>query len=293
MMKKRISTMVLILLTLFLVTGCSNKKEDLQPVSIGNLAFEYNAKVWNYNKSSDEAAPLEFKDDKGNTVSLYVSQESTYQHPLDMIQFFESMVSTNEDFEVFLTPTKLDVNGTTWYEYGYRFKEGDHYRKVYQRYYGKYYNAASISYSSTDENYDQGYDEAIAIMSDIKTSEVNNDTNEAKAHEFLVGEWDVAERGYLVLKEDGTYEWYKDSAKDKNNMHYGTYGCDVENAVMSLKEGDGLYLVLFPDGLTVNGGKEEMTTYKMDFILSFEKDENGGYPMVNMSSYALYTLIKQ
>ncbi len=293
MMKKRITTMVLILLVLFLFIGCSSKKEDLKPVSIGNLAFEYNTKIWNYIKSSEEAAPLEFKDDKGNTVSIYVSQESTYQHPLDMIQFFESMVSTNEDFEVFLKPTKLDVNGTTWYEYGYRFKEGDLHRKVYQRYYGKYYNAASISYSSTDENYDQGYDEAVAIMSGIKTSEVNNNDNEAKAHEFLVGEWDAAERGYLVLKEDGTYEWYKDSTKDKSNMHYGTYGCDIENAVMSLKEGDGLYLVLFPDGLIVNGSKEEMTTYKMDFIISFEKDENGSYPMVNMSSYALYSLTKQ
>ncbi|MDF2905161.1 MAG: hypothetical protein K0R34_482 [Herbinix sp.] len=291
-MKKGIQAIIIVLTTLLLFTGCNNK-EDLQPVSIGNLSFEYDANVWQYNKSTDEAAPLEFEDKKGNTVSIYVSQESTYQHPLDMIQFFETMVSTNDGFEIFLKPTKIDVNGATWYEYGYNFKDGDVLRKVYQRYYGKYYNAASISYTSTDKNYDFGYDKALKMMSGIKTSDMTNDVNEAKAHEFLVGEWDVAASGYLSLKEDGTYEWYKDSSKDKSNMHYGTYGCDVENAVMSLKEGDGIYLVLFPEGLTVNGSEEEMTTYKMDYIISFDKKEEEGYQMVNMSSYTLYTLTKQ
>lgn len=292
-MKKGLSATIIMLATLLLLTGCNSKKEDLQPVTIGNLAFQYNAGLWEYNKSADEAAPLEFKDAKGNTVSIYVSQESTYQHPMDMIRFFETMVSSNEDFEVFLQPNKIDVNGNSWYEYGYSFKEGDTVRKVYQRYYGKYYNAASISYTSTDKNYEGGYEEAVKIMSDIKATDVTNDVNEAKAHEFLVGEWDAADSGYLVLKEDGTYEWYKDATKDTNNMHYGTYGCDIENAVMSLKEGDGIYLALFPEGLKVNGSKEEMTTYKMDYIISFEKNEDQGYPMVNMSSYALYTLTKQ
>lgn len=292
-MKKGTPAILIILATLLLFTGCSSKKEDLQPVTIGNLAFQYNAKLWDYNKSTDEAAPLEFEDDKGNTVSIYVSQESTYQHPMEMIRFFETMVSTKEDFEIFLKPAKIDINGTSWYEYGYSYKEGGTIHKVYQRYYGRYYNAASISYSSTDKNYEAGFKEALKIMSDIKATDVTNDVNEAKAHEFLVGEWDVADSGYLVLKEDGTYEWYKDAAKEKSNMHYGTYGCDIENAVMSLKEGDGIYLALFPEGLNVNGSEQEMTTYKIDYIISFEKNEEEGYPMVNMSSYALYTLTKQ
>lgn len=291
-MRKRTTAIILVLIILLLFSGC-NKKEDLQPVSIGNLAFEYDTKVWTYYKSSDETAPLEFKDAKENTVSIYVSQESTYQHPMEMIQFFKNMASTKEGFEVFLEPTKIDVKGITWYEYGYLFKEGDVTRKVYQRYYGKYYNAASISYTSTDKNYDFGYEEAIKLMSDVKATDVNNDANEAKAHQFLVGEWDIAESGYLAFKDDGTYAWYKDATKDQSNMHYGAYGCDVENAVMSLKEGDGIYLVLFPEGLTVNGAKEQMGAYKMDYIISFENGEEEGYKMVSMSSYSLYTLTKQ
>ena len=293
MMKKSIPAIIMIISTLLLLTGCNNKKEDLQPVSIGNLAFQYDAAFWQHKKSTNEAAPLEFTDAKGNVVSIYVSQESTYQHPLDMIQFFETMVSTKDNFEVFLKPTEIKVNDATWYEYGYSYKEGDILHKVYQRYYGKFYNAASISYTSTDKNYDYGYEEAVKLMSGINATVNNNDINEAKAQEFLVGEWDVAKSGYLVMKKDGTYEWYKDAKKDKNNMHYGSFGCDVENAVMDLKEGDGIYLVLFPEGLTVDGTEKEMTTYKIDYLISFEKGENEGYPMVNMSSYALYTITKQ
>lgn len=290
---KKILSMIFILSTILLLIGCAGKSNDLQPVTIGNLAFQYNAGFWDYQKSNDDTAPLAFKDKKGNTLSIYVSQESTYQHPMEMIRFLETMVSENEGFEIFLKPTRLEVNGVEWYEYGYLFQEGNTVRKVYQRYYGRYYNAASISYTSTDKNYDSGFPEAMKIMSDIKVTETSNEANETKAHEFLVGEWDMADSGYLVLREDGTYEWYKDTAKDKNNMHYGTYGCDIENEIMSLKEGDGIYLALFPEGLTVNGSKENMSTYKMDYIISFEKNEKEGYPMVNMSSYALYTLTKQ
>lgn len=276
-----------------MLTSCSNKKEDLRPVSIGNLALNYDANVWEYNENTDQSAPLGFSDAKGNLVNVYVSQESTYQHPLEMIKFLETMVSTNEQYEVFLEPTETSVNGTTWYEFGYSYKDGITIRKVYQRYYGKYYNAASISYSSTEGNYKSGYDEAMKMMSEVKITDVTNDVNEAKAHEFLVGEWDLAASGYLVIKDDSTYEWYKDSTKDKNNMHYGTFGCDIENATLELKEGDGVYLVLFPEVLTINGVAEEPTSYKSDYIISFDKKGSEGYQMVNMSSYKLYTMIKQ
>ncbi|MBH1939957.1 hypothetical protein I5677_03485 [Mobilitalea sibirica] len=292
-MKKIIQTF-LILTTIVVLTGCNNKKEDLRPVSIGNLAFNYDANTWAHRNNTDEGAPLEFKDKSGNIVSIYVTQESTYQHPLDMIAFVKTMISSYEDYEVFLEPTKIIVNDTTWYEFGYTYKEGNIRRKVYQRYYGKYYNAASISLTSTEENYEDGYEVALKIMSDINATDVTNDINEGKAREFLVGEWSLDSRGYLVMYDDGTYEWYKDNTKDENNMHYGTYGCDVESATMGLKEGDGIYLVLFPNSLIINGVTEETTSYKNDYLISFDKsDDTEGYQMVNMSTYSLYTMIRQ
>ncbi|MHB8127870.1 MAG: hypothetical protein ACYDEX_02615 [Mobilitalea sp.] len=291
-MKKIIQTF-LILSTLLILTGCSSKKEDLQPISIGNLALDYDANVWEYNENPDMSAPLEFSDPKGNLVNVYVSQESTYQHPLEMIMLFETMISTYDQYKVFVEPAETTVNGTTWYEYGYSYKDGSTIRKVYQRYYGKYYIAASISYSSTEANFEASYKEAMQMMSAVKITDVPNDVNEAKAHEFLVGEWDLADSGYLVIYDDRTYEWYKDSAKDKNNMHHGTYGCDVENATMELKEGDGLYLVLFPEGFLLDGVAQETTSYKSDYIISFDQKGAEGYQMVNMSSYSLYTMIKQ
>lgn len=287
-----IAKAVIIFSVLFLLTGCSSKKEELKPVTIGNLGFNYDANVWIPKERTEESEPLEFHDSKGNLFTVSVSQESTYQHPLAMISYFESMFSTYDSFKVFLEPTKVEVNGTPWYEYGYSFKNGDSTVKVYQRFYGKQYIAASISYTSTEKNYDTGYEEAIKMMSDIKVTEVSNAENEAKAQEFLVGEWDLASGGYLILKDDGTYEWYKDSANDKNNRHYGTYGCDVQNEYMNLKEGDGVYLVLFPEALVIDGVSSEPTTYKSDYIISFDKKGGTGYQMVNIASLNLYTMIK-
>ncbi|HKL79432.1 MAG TPA: hypothetical protein VJ888_03230 [Mobilitalea sp.] len=290
---KKIIQVLLILSTLLLLTGCSNKKDSQHPVSIGNLAFSYDENIWTNVESTDKSTPLEFKDSDGNLVNIFVSQESTYQHPLEMISFIESMVSTYDQYEVFLDPTETTVNGTSWYEFGYSFHNGTTIQKVYQRYYGKYYNAASISYNSTEEKYETGINEALKMMSDIKVTDVTNDVNEAKAQEFLVGEWELVNSGYLVLYDSGAYEWYKDNTKDKNNMHHGTFGCDVENATMNLNEGDGIYLVLFPEGLIINGVTQEPTGYKMDYIISFDKKESEGYQMVNMSSYSEYTLFKQ
>jgi len=291
-MKKPMQTF-LILSTLLILTGCSNKKENLQPISIGNLALDYDVNVWEYNENADVNAPLEFSDVNDNLVNVYVSQESTYQHPLELIMLLETMISTYDQYKVFLVPTEITVNGTTWYEYGYSYKDGTTIRKVYQRYYGKYYIAASISYTSTEAHFEAGYKEALKMMSAVKITDVSNDVNEAKAHEFLVGEWDLADSGYLVIYDDSTYEWYKDSTKDQNNMHHGTFGCDVENATMDLKVGDGLYLVLFPEGFLLDGVAQEATSYKSNYIISFDNKGSEGYQMVNMSSYSLYTMIKQ
>jgi hypothetical protein len=100
-------------------------------------------------------------------------------------------------------------------------------------------------------------------------------------------------RGYLVLKQDGTYEWFSDAYKDDNNKHYGSYGCDVENSNMNMKEGQGLYLVLFPEALVVNGVTDTALQYKTDYLISLEGAEGEVYKMVNLSTYALYNITRQ
>ena len=289
-MKNLIKAMIMIS-ALLLLTGC-NKKNELTSINMGNLSCHYDSKIWGLNKA-DEGAPLELHDSAGNLLTFSVSQETTYQHPLDMINFLELMISSQEGFQVFLEPTKIEVNGTTWYEYGYRYVEGSVTRKVYQRYYGINYNAASISFTSTEQNYEVGLTEALKIMSDVKITDVANSENEKEARAFLVGEWEVKNSGYLVFQEDGTYEWYKDSSKDQSNMHRGSYGCDVENTKMELKRGDGVYLVLFPEELIIDGTPQGSTAPKIDYIISYDKKDLEGYEMVNMATYKLYTLIKK
>lgn len=289
-MMKKVLQGLFVLSMILVLTACS---KGSPPVTIGNLSFSYNSKVWEHIKNNDKNAPLELKDNNDNKISFNVSQESTYQHPMAMISFIESLIADAEGFKVFLEPNEITVNGTKWFEYGYIYNVGSTTYKVYQRYYGKFYNAASISYTSTPDKFDSSYDEAIKLMSGITVEDVRNDQNEAKAKEFLVGEWDLNGKGYLVLSEDGTYEWFIDNTKDNNNKHYGTYGCDVENANMNLLEGDGLYLVLFPEGLVVKGANETSLQYKSDYLISLKDELPEGYSMVNISNYSLYTLIKQ
>lgn len=279
---------ILILSMVFLLTACS---KDSTPVKVGNVSFKFDEGIWEITKNVANA-PLEFTDKNNNKLSLNVSQESTYQHPMAMISFIESIISDSDSFQVFVEPNELTINDSKWCEYGYLYKEGSTTYKVYQRYYGKYYNAASITYTSTLDLYDSGYDEAIKFMSNIEVEEVSNEENEVKAKKFLVGEWDLNGSGYLVLSEDGTYEWFSDGTKDENNRHYGTYGCDVENASMEMVEGDAIYLVLFPEVLVVKGENAESLQYKADYIISLE-EESEGYQMVNISSYSLFTITKQ
>ncbi len=286
---KKILQGFIFLSMVFIITACS---KDTVPVTIGNISFSFDEKVWTLVRNVVNE-PLEFADKDDNKLSLNVSQESTYQHPMAMISFIESLISENEGFEVFLEPKEITVNGTKWYEYGYIYKNGSSTYKVYQRYYGKYYNAASITYTSTPELYDSGYDEALKFMSDMKVEEVANEENELKAKELLVGEWDLDGKGYLVLSQDGRYEWFSDASMDNDNKHYGTYGCDVENSNMDMAEGDGLYLVLFPETLVVNGIADTSLQYKTDYLISLEGEESDGYQMVNLSSYALFNITKQ
>ncbi|MDI9508754.1 MAG: hypothetical protein GX319_03285 [Clostridiales bacterium] len=285
---KKVLQGLFIVSMVFIMAGCSNKSH---PVIIGNLSFDINTKVWKHVKSIDENAPLEFRDSNNNSLVINVSQESTYQHPLTMISFIETLFYENDSFQVFVEPKELSVNDTTWYEYGYQFSDNTTTYKVYQRYYGKFYNAASVSYTATLDSYDAGIDEAIALMSNIKVEEIRNDENEAKAKEFLVGEWDLDGKGYLVLLEDGTYKWYRDGSKNEKNMHYGSYGCDIENSNMNMFEGDAIYLVIFPEGLVVDGVPQAVQA-KNDFLISLD-NENEGYPMVNIATYSLYTMFKQ
>ena len=104
-------------------------------VSIGNLAFKYDKEIWEYIKPSDENAPLQFVDDYDNIISFFVTQESTYQHPLEMINMFKELQLEGSIYTIYLEPTKIEVNGETWYEFGYQVDDGITKHKVYQRYY--------------------------------------------------------------------------------------------------------------------------------------------------------------
>jgi len=130
---------LLIILSASVFAAC---QKGSRLVNVGNLSFRYDANVWELIDKPDNTGPLELKDKDNNTISINVTKESTYQHPMAMITFIEGLLSEYEGFEVFKEPAAITVNGTEWYEYGYLYKVDKTVYKIYQRYYGKYYNAA-------------------------------------------------------------------------------------------------------------------------------------------------------
>lgn len=291
-MKKNFRLLLLIFIFTFFV-ACSKTREN--KVSIGNISFSYDDKIWTLVGDYDENGPLEFKDEYDNSLIIFVTEETTYQHPLEMIDVFETLRINNESFKVFLQPTQIDVKGSTWYEHGYELVDGTTNYKVYQRFYGKYYNAINIKYVSNTENFDKSLQAAKELMSDVEIDLLSNEKNEDKAKKSLVGEWDLSNSGYLILNQNNTYEWYQDSSKDKNNYHFGTYGCDIESedlAFFSFEEGEGFYLVLFLEDLLINGESGRQMGHKSDFLIKFDDIESDDYQMINMNSYKSYSMTR-
>ena len=58
---------------------------------------------------------------------------------------------------------------------------------------------------------------------------------------------------------------------------------------MNMFEGDAIYLVIFPEGLVVDGVPQQSSKR---LLISLD-NENEGYPMVNIATYSLYTMFKQ
>lgn len=266
---------------------------ELKQAGLGALAMLYDDTIWQYEEADSTENSLTFRKGEEALIGVSCSKESLYQHPLDMIEMSRQIYSTFEGYEELAAPALVQVNGEDWYEWSYCFTEDGVENVVTQRFYGKNYYAYTVSFTSLAQNHEKDKQEAMQVFNSIVMSVPENEEGEKKAREFLVGEWDLGASGYLELHEDGTYNWYMQQDKDEQNMHKGTYGCDVENANLGFSQGEGIYLVLFPEILFTEG-KEGMTgSPKYDYALSLEKEEDGSYVMFNISTFSTYNLIKK
>lgn len=305
--KKNTGKLLLWAVVLLLLTGCGASKEEtggdaeaydpekssLKQAGLGAMSMLYDDTVWTYAEEESADASLVFRDKGDSVLGVSCSRESYYQHPLDMLNTAKQIYSTFPGYEEIEAPTEVQVQNDSWYEWVCQYEEDGVETIALQRFYGKNYYAYTVSYVAEKTEYDAGRNEALKVMNSAAMSVPDNAEAEEKAKKFLVGEWDLGDSGYLVMEQDGTYKWYMDSSKDEQNMHRGTYGCDVENAAVGFSEGDGIYFVLFPEVLYTEG-KEGMTgSPKYDYLVSLEQQPNGSYQMLNGSTLVLYYMKKQ
>lgn len=305
--KKIKGKLLLCAAVLLLLTGCGAAKEEaggnaeaydpeknsLKQAGLGAMSMLYDDTVWTYAEEESTDASLVFRDKGDSVLGVSCSRESYYQHPLDMLNTAKQIYSTFPGYEEIEAPTEVQIQNDSWYEWVCQYEEDGVETVALQRFYGKNYYAYTVSYVAQKTEYDAGRNEALKVMNSAAMNVPDNAEAEEKAKKFLVGEWDLGDSGYLVMEQDGTYKWYMDSSKDEQNMHKGTYGCDVENAAVGFSEGDGIYFVLFPEVLYTEG-KEGMTgSPKYDYLVSLEQQPNGSYQMLNGSTLVLYYMKKQ
>lgn len=297
-MKKIIKLCVMAALMMSVLSGCGQKNEekavsDYKQAGLGGLVMMYDDTVWTPNDEGTTETSLRFETSDNGVIGISCAKEGLYQHPLDMIAMSKQFYSTYDGYEELEAPTLVEVNGESWYEWSCQYKEDGKTVKSLQRFFGENYYAYTISYLSDEDGFDKNKEEALKAMNSVVMTVPGNEEAEEKAKEFLIGEWDMKDAGYLVIREDGTYTWYMDSDKNEDNMHTGVYGCDVENTTLGFTEGSGIYLVLFPEKLTMEGKEGTTANAKYDYGISLDQQSDGSYQMLNISTFNMYQLIKQ
>lgn len=291
--KRMVYPVILAAFLMAVLSGCSKGAEDYKQAGLGGLVMLYDDTVWTGNEENTTDSSLLFEAGDNAVLGLSCSKEGVYQHPLDMIQMTKQIYSTYPGYEELKAPEKKEINGENWYEWSYQYEENGQIMKCLQRFYGKNYYAYTITYLADEGEFDKKQSEAVKVMNSVVMTVSDNAEAEEEAKKFLVGEWDMAGAGYLVIRQDGTYTWYMDSSQNEDNMHTGTYGCDVENTSLGFAKGEGIYLVLFPEKLTTEG-KEGMTgSAKYDYGISLDQQSDGTYQMLNITTFNMYQLVKQ
>lgn len=297
-------------LTVLLLAGCGSSDDNqesstpesgeeyidadhLKQAGLGGMTILYDDSAWTYDEEQSSDSSIVFTSDDDTLLGISCSKESYYQYGLDMAYISREMNSPYEGFEEIEEPTMVTVQGEEWYEWTYRYEENGVATMALQRFYGKNYYAYSMTYIAEEDNFETTKNEALKVMNSAVLNVPDNTEAEEKVKEFLVGEWDLNEFGYLIMNEDGTYAWYKDSSKDENNVHKGTYKGDVSNAALGFDEGEGIYFVLFPEVLYIDGEEGRTTNAKYDYAVSLVQQSDGTYPMVNASTFTMYAMLRQ
>lgn len=267
--------------------------ENLKQAGLGALALLYDDSVWAYDETQGGDSGLAFTAKDGSLLGISCSRETYYQHPLEMINISRQICASYSNFEEVEEPTAVSVQGEEWYEWVYKYEENGVETVALQRFYGKNYYAYTMSYIAEEKSYEANKNEALKVMNSVAMNVPDNAEAEEKAKEFLVGEWDLGDSGYLVMNQDGTYNWYMDSSKDEKNMHKGVYYGDVTNETVGFKEGEGIYFVLFPEVLYVDGKEGKTSAAKYDYAVSMAQQADGTYQMLNPTTFALYSMLRQ
>lgn len=211
---------------------------------------------------------------------------SSYSAASELVQEYESGWDSFSTIEGIKAVT---INGVEWQRFEFEGIYKGESRKGIQIVYSTDYEIYTIIYVAKDSNYDTYLESANTILASatIATKPINKDSTKQQ----ILGEWDCGNTGYLVINNDNTYYFYKDSSKSSNNVIYGTYEVSDGIATNAAGYANGVTFIGTIKQYTVDG--ENISTVIGNKIqYAFSPSDNGNFIGTNISIGSTFTMTK-
>lgn len=276
----------LIFFTLTMTTACNiqnkEKKETFHTLTIlHNSSWEFES-----DDTSTRSCKLR-KDDA--MIEVDYKEAAIFSNPYDEFNRTTSFVKDFSNFKIITKPHHVTENDSDYYECVYQFGVQDSLNYISQWFIRDEYISYEITYSGHKESYDKYLEEAKHILTKMSI-ESKKEVSADVALDVVKGEYDGEESGYLILKDDFTYEWYKDSSLDKSNVHTGSFKCDNKVKALDVKEDEGYYLAITPEQFIQNSEKVDSAANQLNFGLIFNTDNSVRF--IDLNTNKLYKFKK-
>ena len=279
---------VFIAFSMHIVKGITDHLETKNELVLHDLKVEYPAN-WIKTSTDSDAIILDKISGKGRIAVTYFTSNFYYNSTSALNAFINEYEESWDQFETIGTMQDVTLNDTRWKKIEFCGIVNGENRRCMQMVHATDYDVYSLLYLSTEKNFSKYLDEANEIFDSayLPPKEINTDAIKQK----ILGEWDCGDTGYLVINDDNTYCFYKDSSKDAGNVVYGTYEASDGIATNAAGYAEGITFIATLQKVMVDGQEQEIAE-DAKIAYAFAPDETGHYVGRNLNEGSIFKMTK-
>jgi len=190
------------------------KEKKIDTIVLKDMVFKYDTALWQKDIDSD----MNTKAIKSNNSTIKLSFYRDENNDLD--SYKSSLIETlqNDNFVIAEDTEKYSINGIEWQVI--KYQKGD--QVSVELLYDYEYNVYVLNYTTSRSMYDTEISMFKEIYDTLKYNVPDIYELEEDAKKELLGEWDLGNNGYYVIKPN-IIRYYKDNTKSLDNVQTGTY----------------------------------------------------------------------